>query len=29
MKELPGNWVHVASVEDVTIWRGDWGDPGK
>jgi hypothetical protein len=27
--ELPGNWVRVKSVEDVTIWRGDWGDSGK
>lgn len=26
---LPGKWVRVASVEDVAIWRGDWGDPGK
>jgi Dolichyl-phosphate-mannose-protein mannosyltransferase len=24
--QLPGKWVHVASVEDVEIWRGDWGD---
>ena len=26
---LPGKWVRVASVEDVAIWRGDWGDPAK
>jgi hypothetical protein len=28
-KELPGNWVHLMSIEDVLIWRGDWGDSGK
>jgi hypothetical protein len=27
--QLPGKWVHVMSVEDVAIWRGDWGDPGN
>jgi hypothetical protein len=27
--EMPGKWVQVSSVEDVSIWRGDWGDPGK
>ena len=29
IKELPGKWVHVMSIEDVMIWRGDWGDSGN
>jgi hypothetical protein len=29
IKELPGKWVHVMSIEDVMIWRGDWGDAGN
>jgi hypothetical protein len=28
IKELPGKWVHVMSIEDVMIWRGDWGEAG-
>lgn len=29
VRELPGKWVHVTSIEDVTVWRGDWGGPWK
>jgi hypothetical protein len=29
LRGLPGKWVKAGSVEDVTIWRGDWGDPAK
>jgi 4-amino-4-deoxy-L-arabinose transferase-like glycosyltransferase len=27
--EMPGKWIQVSAVEDVSIWRGDWGDPAK
>jgi hypothetical protein len=27
--EMPGKWIQVSSVEDVLIWRGDWGDSGR
>jgi 4-amino-4-deoxy-L-arabinose transferase-like glycosyltransferase len=26
LKRFPGKWVRFGSVDEVTIWRGDWGD---
>lgn len=26
LKRLPGKWVRFGSVDEVSIWRGDWGD---
>jgi hypothetical protein len=28
LKDLPGHWTRVGSVEDVTIWRLQWAGPG-
>jgi len=27
LDKLPGRWVHVASVDDVGIWRCEWITP--
>jgi hypothetical protein len=29
LKKLPGKWVRVVSVDDVSIWRCDWAAPAK
>jgi hypothetical protein len=29
LKKLPGKWVRVVSVDDVSIWRCDWAEAAK
>jgi hypothetical protein len=29
LRKLPGSWVHVASVDDVGIWRCEWREPAR
>jgi Dolichyl-phosphate-mannose-protein mannosyltransferase len=29
LKKLPGTWVRVVSVDDVSIWRCDWAEAAK
>ena len=29
MKALPGKWVLFGTVDDISIWRGDWSPSGK
>jgi hypothetical protein len=29
LKKLPGTWVRVVSVDDVSIWRCDWAKAAK
>jgi hypothetical protein len=29
LKNLPGKWVRVVSVDDVSIWRCDWAEAAK